>query len=216
MHLETLLYMLLQSDKVLPPSGINPDFKALAEEVKIKAVPNQWIKIPERAITIGMNDPESSEGPDRYFGWDCEKPQRTVTVPAFDAKAHGITNGDYARYLEEAHIDAYPASWTIGTKSSTTTNDISNGVTNGNTDEPSTAFLKGKAVKTIFGPIPLSLALDWPVMASYNELEGCAKWMNGRIPTMEETRSIYTYVDDINAKETGDGVSSATIPAVNG
>ncbi len=53
----------------------------------------------------------------------------------------------------------------------------------------------GKCVRTVYGAIPLSLAMDWPVVASYDELAGCAQWMGGRIPTLEEVRSIYSYID---------------------
>ena len=77
------------------------------------------------------------------------------------------------------------------------------------------AYLNDKAVRTVYGPVPLVYALDWPAIASYDELAGCAKWMNGRIPTMEEARSIYDYVDQLKLKEAGEVIAS-TIPAVNG
>lgn len=71
MHLETLLYMLLQSDKTLPPLGtIKPDFEQQAKEAVEKRVPNQWFDIPEQNITIGLDDPEdNSGGREDYFGW---------------------------------------------------------------------------------------------------------------------------------------------------
>lgn len=50
-------------------------------------------------------------------------------------------------------------------------------------------------VRTLYGLVPLKHALDWPVTASYDELAGCANWMNARIPTFEEARSIYSYVE---------------------
>ena len=78
------------------------------------------------------------------------------------------------------------------------------------------AYLKGKSVRTVYGPVPLKYALDWPVFASYNELAGCAKWMNGRIPTAEEARSIYYYVDRVKSKEEAEKVQTRTISAVNG
>jgi len=69
-------------------------------------------------------------------------------------------------------------------------------------------------VRTVFGTVPLKLALGWPVVASYDELAGCAQWMGGRIPTMEEARSIYSYVESI--KEEFEKSLGNTIPAVNG
>jgi hypothetical protein len=63
--------------------------------------------------------------------------------------------------------------------------------------------------------VPLKHALDWPVFASYNELEGCAAWMGGRIPTFEEARSVYAHADEMR-KEQVEKVLSRIVPAVNG
>lgn len=211
MHLETLLYMLLQSDRTVPPPGARPDFEALANEAHAHSVPNQWIKVPASQIRLGLDDPDKDSGPNRYFGWDNEKPQRSVHVPAFEAKARGITNGEYARYLKETKATRLPASWTVSTSrvdaAAKKTSRIGKPVTD--------AYLTDKSVRTVYGPVPLAYALDWPVMASYNELAGCAKWMGGRIPSLEEARSIYNYVDQLNRKDGGE-VLASTIPAVNG
>jgi hypothetical protein len=63
--------------------------------------------------------------------------------------------------------------------------------------------------------VPLNFALDWPVFASYDELAGCAKWMGGRIPTVEEARSIYSHADGLKIKEAEQHLGK-TVPAVNG
>ena len=215
--------MLLQSDKTVPPGGVRPDFAALADQASTDAVPNGWFKIPSSNITIGLHDPENNLFPDRYFGWDNEKPPRSAYVPAFEAKARGITNADYARYLEETGTASLPASWIVpntvekDTSLKTNINDTDNvkPYMNGHSKPLTDAFLNGKAVRTVYGPVPLVHALDWPVMASYDELSGCAKWMDGRIPTMEEARSLYNYVEQCKAKDAGE-VRASTIPAVNG
>jgi hypothetical protein len=69
MHLETLLYMLLQSDKTLPPPKLIPDFAGQAKLAEASRVPNEWFEIPEQKITLGLEDPEDDSGPDRHFGW---------------------------------------------------------------------------------------------------------------------------------------------------
>ncbi len=69
MHLETLLYMLLQSDKTLPPTIFTPDFEGDAKRAEAARVPNQWFQVPEQRITIGLDDPDDNSGPDHHFGW---------------------------------------------------------------------------------------------------------------------------------------------------
>lgn len=90
---------------------------------------------------------------------------------------------------------------------------------NGQTNTDSVAlphsFLEGKAVRTVYGLVPLNLALDWPVSASYNELSACASWMGGRIPTFEESRSLYEYVCVMKRGE-AERKLGKTVPAVNG
>ena len=69
-------------------------------------------------------------------------------------------------------------------------------------------------MRTVYGPVPLKYALDWPVFASYDELAGCASWMGGRIPTLEEARSIYSHADGLKAKDAEQHLGK-TVPAVN-
>lgn len=224
MHLETLLYMLVQSDKIRPPPGEIPKFAALAEQAKRNRTTNEWFDLPASRIAIGLDDPENDHGPQRYFGWDNEKPVRVIDVPAFQAKARPITNQEYGQYLEQTHISRVPASWTLVTEETPKSKarpKEANGVTsngvyvNGRSKPLTDAYLQGKAVRTVCGLVPLKHALDWPVLASFDELSGCAKWMNGRIPTVEEARTIYNHVDRLKSKE-AEGVQSRTISAVNG
>ena len=222
MHLETLLYMLLQSDKTRPPPGTAPDFETIAKQARKATVPNEWIRVPASTITVGLNDPETDDGPDRYFGWDNEKPQRSVKVPAFEAQARPLTNEDYAHFLDQTGRDALPASWT--TEGRLSSNSKTKGVPyvkgdgvylNGSSPHLTDADLNGIHVRTVYGPVPLKFALDWPVFASYDELSQCAAWMNGRIPTADEARSIYSYVD-VNKNKYVDSILTKKVSAVNG
>jgi L-histidine Nalpha-methyltransferase / hercynylcysteine S-oxide synthase len=73
MHLETLLYMLLQSDKVLsPPLAPRPDFKRMARKAKAARVPNAWHVVPAQTITVGIDDPEHGTDVDGHFGWHVD------------------------------------------------------------------------------------------------------------------------------------------------
>lgn len=213
MHLETLLYMLVQSEKTLaPPGTIVPDFEALAMQAEQKSVANQWFKIPAQDIEIGLTDPDNNSGPAHYFGWDNEKPKRTIHVPCFSAQARPITNREYAHYLEKNAITQVPASWVPLRRDSAADDESSKN----NHAEASVSqdFLRGKAVRTVYGAVPLRFALDWPVSASYDELAACAKYMGGRIPSMEEARSIYHYVET-SRKDAEQKLGKST-PAVNG
>ncbi|KAI9683607.1 MAG: hypothetical protein M1829_004911 [Trizodia sp. TS-e1964] len=265
MHLETLIYMLLQSNRMLPPPGVaRPDFAELARNAALNAVPNDWFTIPATEIVLGLDDPQNDVGPDRFFGWDNEVPARRVKVASFQAKARPITNGEYAKYLEQSN-KPIPASWaesslhehdsladvvqhhlnhgqltnghltngqpTNGqlinghlTNGHLTNGQLTNGqLTNGHPTNVhikestilTSSYLKNKSIKTVWGQIPLIYTLDWPVIASYNELAGCASWMNGRIPTMEEVRSIYQHSEHIKTKEVGQMLAKR-ISGVNG
>lgn len=69
MHLETLLYMMLQSDRILPPPTALPDFAGMAKEARAARVRNEWFDVPEQTVTVGMNDPENGSDPEVHFGW---------------------------------------------------------------------------------------------------------------------------------------------------
>jgi L-histidine Nalpha-methyltransferase / hercynylcysteine S-oxide synthase len=70
MHMETLLYILLQSDKTLPPPNVPaPDFQILARDAKLSRVENKWFDIPEQDVILGMDDPEDVADSNTHFGW---------------------------------------------------------------------------------------------------------------------------------------------------
>lgn len=198
MHLETFLYMLLQSEKTLPPVGVGiPDFVKLAHDAKELEKPNKWFRIPQQSFAIGLDDSDDTVLPKDSFGWDNEKPQRSVQVHAFEAQARPVTNGEYAKYLQANCLREMPASWTL--VHSDQGYPIAKGVTE---SSPSATqdFMDNFAVRTVFGPVSLDLAQDWPVIASYDELASYAKWAGCRIPTYEEVRSIYLYADKLRGE----------------
>ncbi|OAQ66057.1 hypothetical protein VFPPC_14279 [Pochonia chlamydosporia 170] len=218
MHIETLLYMMLQSDRTLPPPHMGiPDFERMAKRAFEGRVENEWFDVPAQEISIGMNDPEDGTD-DVDFGWDNEKPQRKTQVHAFQAQGRPITNEEYAQYMYTTNVSKVPASWSSSTLTNGTSKTNGTNGTNGHHAIPTTlpdSFLAGKSVRTMYGLVPLKYALDWPVFASYDELAGCAAWMGGRIPTFEEARSIYAFVESQRELLLG-GRLSRKVPAVNG
>ncbi|KAJ5279181.1 hypothetical protein N7478_004553 [Penicillium angulare] len=210
MHLETFLYMLLQSEKTLPPSGVDiPDFTQIAQDAKDNAKPNHWFRIPIQAISVGLNDSDETSLPKDSFGWDNEKPQRKILVHSFEAQARPVTNGEYAKYLQANRVCAIPASWLLvdSEQNSPTTKEL-----NRSSAGASEEFLKNFAVRTVFGSVPLDSAQSWPLIASYDELAKYAKWVECRIPTFEEVKSIYQYADQLKKA----GSDQTTIGHSNG
>ena len=131
-----------------------------------------------------------------------------------------LTNEDFARFLEQHKGLRAPASWFVEAKNlleieERSPNEASQSYVYGLSRALSNRFLDGKFVRTVCGPVPLRRALHWPVFASYDELSSCAKWMNGRIPTAEEVRSIYNYAELTKSKE-ADSILTRKISAVNG
>lgn len=116
----------------------------------------------------------------------------------------------YARYMYETQSTRLPASWVESSEAS------ASDALNGPSGALPAAFVESKAVRTVYGLVPLKYALDWPIFASFDELQGCAAWMGGRIPTFEEARSIYAHVYTLKKKKEAERQLGKTVPAVNG
>ncbi|KIL86960.1 hypothetical protein FAVG1_09513 [Fusarium avenaceum] len=182
LHVETFLFMTIQSPNVLPPPGLSrPDFPKLAKEAASRRVSNPWFTIPEQNFTIGYHDPESDSGPNRFFAWDNEREPYDVQVMQIEAQGRPVSNGEYAKYLVNANDPYVPATW--------------NKIRPKGADEDFTTFVARHSVKTVWGPVPLLQALDWPVMASFDEVEKYAQWAGARLPTLHELRSTHEHVE---------------------
>jgi L-histidine Nalpha-methyltransferase / hercynylcysteine S-oxide synthase len=190
MHIETLLYMLLQSPKTRPPPCVPaPDWQELAQRGKKSAIDEgeKWQFFPGGEITVGLDDVEDdSTLSSAFFGWDNENPRRKEKVKPFLASKRAVTNGEYALFLQHTN-GTIPPSWS--------------------------GSAPNWSIKTVFGPVPLSLATEWPVMASYDDLNSYAQWKGGRIPTEGELRLLHDY---LNMKDSVARRNAVNIDAVNG
>ncbi|KAF5020288.1 hypothetical protein F66182_7664 [Fusarium sp. NRRL 66182] len=182
LHAETFLFMTIQSPNILPPPVFpRPDFAKLAKEAASRRLPSPWFTVPKQSFTIGYHDPESDDGPDRFFAWDNEREPYEVQVPQLEAQGRPVSNGEYATYLVQAKYPEIPAAWSK--------------TRNAAKDEDFTTFIARHTVKTVWGPVPLAQTLDWPIMASFDEVEQYAKWAGARLPTLDELRSIHELVE---------------------
>lgn len=166
MHAETLLYMLLQSPLTRPPTEM-PNWQPA------KATPNTIITVPATTVTLGHDDLEKETS--QELGWDNEHPAHKVSVPSFKVNATPITNGEYFAWvrsigaLPRLDANSAPASWVQH---------------------------DGQwAVKSLYGPVPMSIASSWPLMASRDEICAYAASKGGRLPTEAELRALWAHAD---------------------
>lgn len=211
--------MSILSPNILPPPGLpRPEFAQMAKQAAAQRVENQWFHIPEQQFTIGYEDPENDDGPNRFFAWDNEREPYDVKVHSFEAKGRPVSIGEYCEFLFEKDIKTIPATWIHvdsgiqqvadeangkGQQHATTVNcdaplngEVPYVVSNGQLKRDALqSFIAQLAIRTVWGPIPLSHALDWPLTSSYNEISAYASWAGARLPTMREVRSIHELVE---------------------
>ncbi|KAJ6504668.1 DUF323 domain-containing protein [Mycena vitilis] len=177
LHAETLLYMLLQraGTGTLPPPGFTPPpWESLAETWNSTPEPeSSSVTIEATTVTLGHDDSEAegdvsaSDVAGHAFGWDNEHPKREVQVDEFRIEWRPVTNGQYFKfYVSQTDGGvAVPASW---------------------------VEVDGEMhVRTLYGPIPMKIAQNWPVLTSYANLSKYAQVQGGRLPTEAELRVFF-------------------------
>ncbi|KAF9901749.1 hypothetical protein BX616_002167 [Lobosporangium transversale] len=209
MHLETLMYMLVQSPNTLPPPSLPASWSTTKASTTNATNPSQapvasWITIDpsqlDKAIlTLGHDDSEAEDFGSKKsdlqseFGWDNEHPLVTTRTPppTFKIQSRQVTNTEYLTYLQATSDDSIkfkkddriPASWLIK-------DDI--------------------FIKTVYGPAPMSVAGDWPVSCSQIQAKGYIAWLseqraqNYGLPTEHEL-SIALKLKQSTAPRTGLG-----------
>ncbi|KAF9109697.1 hypothetical protein BGX27_007303 [Mortierella sp. AM989] len=199
MHLETLLYMMVQSPNTLPPPSLTTPWSsensALDSPSSFERIlpAASWLSIdPSRLdtalLSLGHDDAESKDLLDENksnissaFGWDNENPlvtSRPAPSP-FKIQSRQVTNNEFLAYLKATghnlkdEDDRIPGSWSI----KNTKNDI--------------------CVKTVYGLVPLSIAGEWPASCSNNQGTGYAAWLSQKsdhsysLPTEHELSIVY-------------------------
>ncbi|KIO25639.1 hypothetical protein M407DRAFT_236775 [Tulasnella calospora MUT 4182] len=190
-HAETILWMLIQKagdiDGTLPPPGFaKPQWETL------KKLPEWSQPIPASTITLeaglevslGHDDIEAEDSfeqvnsPTHEFGWDNESPKRTGKLgeKAVKIETKPVLNGEFYEFWMKERKDggfALPANWALDSE--------------GNVQ-----------VRTLYGPVPMSVAANWPFVSAYDDLDAFAKWKGGRLPNEVELRA---YMDMYEGSE---------------
>ncbi|KAF8214994.1 DUF323 domain-containing protein [Mycena galopus ATCC 62051] len=173
LHAETLLYMLLQraGTGTLPPPGFtSPPWASLAETWNSAPQPeSSTVTLGSATVTLGHDDNEAeddalaSDVAGHEFGWDNEHPKREVHVNEFRIEWRPVTNGQFFKYYVAADGEvAIPASW---------------------------VEVDGEMhVRTLYGPVPMKIAHNWPVLTSYSSLSKYVVVQGGRLPSEAELR----------------------------
>lgn len=195
LHQETLLYMLAQSADTLPPAGFSiPDWASLARQwdAEDKAIGGEeartaLLNFKADYVTIGHDDDDTQDRDFKVtkpsadvrelnrqlgnpeFGWDNEQPSRREKTGAFSITATPVNNEQYLRFLKETKSADVPSSWIVSPRKD---------------DDAGSVYL----VRTLFGPVPMSVARLWPVQGSGAQLRRYAAWAGGRLPTHAELR----------------------------
>ncbi|KAJ1030831.1 hypothetical protein NDA18_002061 [Ustilago nuda] len=190
LHLETLLYMLIQSPNTKPPAGfMAPDWPSLKERWQAEfdkrggsRALEQRFHFEASTVELGHDDDDTQDFDivaarptsdvrdlnmqlgQPEFGWDNEHPRRSVETKAFSISAMPISNAQYLEFLKATNIEEAPASWV-------------------KSDDG-----EGYMVRTFYGPVDMAVAQHWPVQASGKQLSAYAAWKGGRLPTHSELR----------------------------
>ncbi|KAG0005925.1 hypothetical protein BGZ65_009870 [Modicella reniformis] len=207
MHLETLIYMLVQSPNTLPPSSLTVPWTMVGSSSSSSSSPSwvppaSWISVDpstldKSILSLGHNDSEVQDllenkkyALDSEFGWDNENPLITCKSPpsAFKVQSRQVTNSEYLIYLEATaqlkDKNCIPVSWImiqeLVTPTTTTVEDII-------------------GVKTVYGPVPLSISGEWPVSCSNIQATHYAAWLSKQagqtlgLPTEHELSIVFKW-----------------------
>jgi formylglycine-generating enzyme required for sulfatase activity len=182
MHLETMLYMIIQDPGHLhPPKGFH---MPLLQNMEKKPLPtNEWISLEGGTIELGINDPESDDfmdGPSpKFLGWDNEKPAQDVTVLPFQIQHRPISIKEYLAFLSSQNFfkELVPSSWKNGDS------------------------LESFFVKTTFGNLPIDQCLHFPVYCSGVQAKAYASFNGLALPTEKQLKFLMksntsTFIDN--------------------
>jgi formylglycine-generating enzyme required for sulfatase activity len=164
MHLETLLYLLVQDGNVKPPVGVSE----VRGCVKERLSPSEWAEYEGGDVVVGVNDDEASdfdEGAEKTgFTWDNERPVHVLKNTPFKIQKRCVSVGEYADFLKgvsaELHESLTPESWV--------------------------KHENEWGVKSVFGVRGIKESCNQNVYVSQSQASAYAEVHGGRLPTEAE------------------------------
>ena len=181
----------------LPPPGFStPPWSSLSDQWArlTPALASTTTTLGPTLITLGHDDSEAVDMLPEFihdidgheFGWDNESPKRAVEVGKFRIDWRPVSNAEFCTFWRgegQGKVDM-PKSWV----------DVDGSVKvcfyNFLLIEKFTE-LTDEQVRTLYGPVSMDIAKDWPVLASYDDLMAYAQHKGGRIPTEPELRLFF-------------------------
>ncbi|KAJ3219054.1 hypothetical protein HK099_004837, partial [Clydaea vesicula] len=191
MHLETLLYMILQSDNLIPPKNVlPPPFSLHSTNMKIPS--SSLIDVDGGIEKVGQNKNR------KVLGWDLESPIQELEVKAFKIQTRPVTIGEYFKFLKLKRKEnavsleeLIPSSWSYDPEAINSGMDLN----------PSDFKLK-----TVFGKLSLSAGWLKSVSCSYVQASAYAESVGMRIPNQQELLKLKR----LSLEENGDFVTRGT------
>ncbi len=178
MHLETLMYMLVQC----PPGMLKtlPIRRgSLENRMHHQKSEAHFLTIPGGKVILGRSRGSNSKkgGESFDWGWDNEYPAVQVYVQPFRIQCWSVTVGNYVNFLlalqdvsGSPSLDLIPISWIQVVK----------------IPESMQFNLDHYAVRTMYGPVKLREAHFWPVQVNGLQAEKYATHHGCRLPTEAE------------------------------
>src|SRR5579871_42448 len=165
MHAETLAYLLhrVPYDSKIPPQA--------RLHTRGKAVKRDLVEIPEGDATLGLCKTNAET-----FGWDNERGECIVSVPAFAIERYNVTNGEFLRFVQAGGYQ-HRSHWSDEGWAWKEAAGIQHPVfwrREGNIWMALTMFEE------------VRLPLDWPVYVSHAEATAYANWLGRRLPNEEQ------------------------------
>ncbi|KAI9000390.1 hypothetical protein DFJ74DRAFT_697612 [Hyaloraphidium curvatum] len=189
MHLETIIYMLVQSPNIAAPIDIVPVPMPRHKEL---VVPSEAAMVSLPGGTFMRGIPFSVDPAGNLLGWDNESPAHEVTVAPFKMQERPVTNVEYLAFLDsvlpqgwrtQSPLDELvPSSWHVAEDGSI-------------------------SVKTALGRLPMLTAQHWPLFGSCAQGEAYAASKGMRLATEDEM----AFAIKTEGKQAGEGMCEANV-----